>query len=68
MAMLNGLGCTITDKTCLTFGKPGVIEYFDTKATPITPVKGKQGQWYVTFDAGWCGWYNRSQFTVDRRT
>ena len=69
MTMLNGLGCVITDPACMTVGKPGIIEYFDTKAHPVgTEPKrpGKQGKWYISFDGGWCGWYNRDQFKVDR--
>ena len=66
---INGLGCTITDPELMTFGKPGLIEHFDTKARPVRnepKLPGKQGKWYITFDGGWGGWYNRHQFTVDR--
>jgi len=68
MAMLKGLGCVITDPDCMTVGKPGIIEYFDTKARPHRNEPkhpGKQGKWYITFDGEWCGWYARSQFTLN---
>jgi hypothetical protein len=60
MPSLNGLGATINDPEAMTHGKPCIIEYFDHKAH-----HGK-GMWYVTFDAGWCGWYDRKHLLLDR--
>jgi hypothetical protein len=56
MALLDGLGVTITDKKALTCGKPGVIEKFDKEVK----------KWKISFDENWCGWYTRPQFRIDR--
>lgn len=55
MSTLSGLSATIIDNECLTYGKTGMIEYFDHKIK----------MWKVSFDAPWAGWYTRGQFRVD---
>lgn len=41
MSTLSGLSATIIDNECLTYGKTGMIEYFDHKIK----------MWKVSFDA-----------------
>ena len=44
-------------KDGFTKGKIGYLERLDT-------IRNGKKKWYVTFDGGWCGWYDKEDLEV----